>query len=68
MYLYSVLLVIAIQVVTGTAYCGCYSYYDRKPTSCQDIWKGNSHSRSGIYTLADGDTYCDMDSPCGGGG
>ena len=68
MYTYGVLLVVAI--VTGTSYssssCGCK--YDRKPTSCQDIIDRNPGAQSGLYPLAQGDFYCDMDSPCGGGG
>ena len=70
MYVYSVLLVVVVTSGTVQASYGCkYTHiYDRKPSSCQDILKGNPNAESGIYALADGDAYCDMDSPCGGDG
>ena len=63
MYTYSILVFIALA--TSTAW-GCGDYTSSyKPTSCEDVAR---RCRSGVYNLADGDAYCDMDSPCGGAG
>ena len=71
MYTYSVLLVVglAIHVVTGASWPWALFWSDyRKPASCQEIFDNNACAQSGVYTLAYGDAYCDMESPCGGGG
>ena len=65
MYIYSIVLIVAM--VTGTVW-GCNCTFPYKPTSCRDIARRCPDVQSGIYTLADEDVYCNMDSPCGGAG